>query len=402
MRTEARQLFSYWLVALYLVCGVLACATAQSLVWLDAPEGGRSEAYGVSADGSVVIGITRDAQGRTRAFRWTRATGVQPVETFPDTTHSEARGVSADGRVVVGWVNRGQGEYAFRWSIDSGCELLGELARRAYGVSADGRVVVGWTQTGAPARTFRWTPETGVQLIRDGFIEAWGVSADGRTIVGRMPDVFGAQACRWNEQYGLQPLGVPANGLQSYAYAASADGRVVVGAWMPRGVMRVRAFRWSEARGMHLITPDDEWLSDARGVSADGTLVVGIAAYYAHGRAFRWSPETGAENLNEVFGSLLTDSSHLANAFAISPDGRYIVGVGHNGTTMRHEAFLLDTWRRGDTNGDYRIDDADLLAVLLAFGTGGSGTTRHEDINNDGLVDDTDLLTVLFEYDGGD
>ncbi len=390
--TNCTVLFSFWM-------GLPLAACAQSLHWLGTLGGSRSDAYGVSADGKVVVGSARDSQQRTRAFRWTRAAGMQPLEDFESVASSEARGVSADGSVVVGWLNLGQGERAFRWTASDGLAILIDTPSRALGVSADGNLVVGWAELTENAQAFRWTPQTGLQVIGGGYTQAWGVSADGRTIVGRMLTADGYRAFRWTEQQGMQGLGVPENGSQSYAYAVSTDGRVVVGSWSPRGSTRVRAFRWSEAQGMHTITPHDEWLSDARGVSADGSLVVGIAAYYAHGRAFRWSSETGAENLNEIFVHLLPDGSHLANAFAISPDGRYIVGMGHSSQTMRLEAFLLDTWRTGDTNGDRRIDEADLLAVLFAFGTSGSGDTHHEDVNHDGIVDDADLFVVLLAYD---
>ncbi len=52
----------------------------------------------------------------------------------------------------------------------------------------------------------------------------------------------------------------------------------------------------------------------------------------------------------------------------------------------------------GDVNGDGCVDDADLLAVLFAFGSTGGGA---EDVNNDGVVDDADLLTVLFNFGSG-
>jgi hypothetical protein len=50
----------------------------------------------------------------------------------------------------------------------------------------------------------------------------------------------------------------------------------------------------------------------------------------------------------------------------------------------------------GDANRDNRVDDADLLAVLFAFGQ--SGGNRPEDLNGDGAVDDADLLIVLFNF----
>ncbi len=52
----------------------------------------------------------------------------------------------------------------------------------------------------------------------------------------------------------------------------------------------------------------------------------------------------------------------------------------------------------GDVSGDGCVDDADLLAVLFAFGETGA---RAEDVNGDDRVDDADLLTVLFNFGAG-
>ncbi len=48
----------------------------------------------------------------------------------------------------------------------------------------------------------------------------------------------------------------------------------------------------------------------------------------------------------------------------------------------------------GDLNNDDVIDDADLLAVLFAFGSADSDA----DVNGDGIVDDADLLIILFNF----
>ncbi|CUU05761.1 MAG: hypothetical protein N2045_02190 [Fimbriimonadales bacterium] len=53
----------------------------------------------------------------------------------------------------------------------------------------------------------------------------------------------------------------------------------------------------------------------------------------------------------------------------------------------------------GDVNSDNLVDDADLLAVLFAFGS--SGDCLDEDVNGDGTVDDADLLAVLFNFGSG-
>jgi hypothetical protein len=54
----------------------------------------------------------------------------------------------------------------------------------------------------------------------------------------------------------------------------------------------------------------------------------------------------------------------------------------------------------GDVNADSCIDDADLLAVLFAFGNTGSNLGRV-DVNCDQVVDDADLLQVLFNFGSG-
>ncbi|CUU07462.1 hypothetical protein GBSOP10_105012 [Armatimonadetes bacterium GBS] len=65
--------------------------------------------------------------------------------------------------------------------------------------------------------------------------------------------------------------------------------------------------------------------------------------------------------------------------------------VNLTGTSMT----LNFTLTNGDVNGDNIVDDADLLAVLFAFGTTGSNPA---DLTGDSVVDDADLLIVLFNF----
>lgn len=136
--------------------------------------------------------------------------------------------------------------------------------------------------------------------------------------------------------------------------------------------------------------------------TADGSVVVGSVDFV---RAVRWTQAGGIEDLNITYASLLTDGSELRSAHAISLDGRYIVGQGYNATTRRTEGFLLDTVPQcvshsGDVNSDGCVDDADLLAVLFAFGNTGNNLGRVG-VNCDGTFDDGDLLTVLFNFGSG-
>jgi hypothetical protein len=54
----------------------------------------------------------------------------------------------------------------------------------------------------------------------------------------------------------------------------------------------------------------------------------------------------------------------------------------------------------GDVDANGCVDDADLLAVLFAFGNTGSNLGRV-DVNCDQVVDDADLLQVLFNFGSG-
>jgi probable HAF family extracellular repeat protein len=63
--------------------------------------GAESEAWAVSADGSVVVGIAQDATGEWRGFRWTAQTGMIALGTRPFSPDGSLD-VSADGSVVVG------------------------------------------------------------------------------------------------------------------------------------------------------------------------------------------------------------------------------------------------------------------------------------------------------------
>ena len=393
------------------------------------PGGYASEAFGVSANGSVVVGWARNASYEFRAFRWTALGGMEDLGTLPGGYASEAFGVSADGSVVVGRANNANGDWrAFRWTASGGMEDLnityadlltnGSVLREANAISPDGRYIVGggmneatgsmeaflldtrretteprhlsWLGTlgggqseasgisangsvvvgqsdigigGSITHAFRWTQAGGMEdlgTLGGAWSAAYGVSVDGSVVVGWAQNASGDwRAFRWTASGGMQDLGT-LGGDESEARGVSADGSVVVGkAQNASGAWR--AFRWTASGGMQdLGTLPGSYASEARGVSADGSVVVGEIR-----RAFRWTVSGGMEDLKTTYAHLLTDGSELLYAYAISPDGRYIVGWGINAATGRYEAYLLDAertttavesrGREGGLQGELRI-----------------------------------------------
>jgi probable HAF family extracellular repeat protein len=172
--------------------------------------------------------------------------------------YSTAYGVSADGSIVVGRSRSEPDLQAFRWENNGEMVGLGDLsggdrASEAHGVSADGSVVAGYAYSDSASgnRAFRWEsgnmsamgtlgppPEPSANT----YSHAYDISANGSVVVGRSSSPSGPQAFRWEngEMVGLGDL--PGGDFYSTAYGVSADGSIVVG--RSRSEPDLQAFRW--------------------------------------------------------------------------------------------------------------------------------------------------------------
>jgi len=83
----------------------------------------------------------------------------------------------------------------------------------------------------------------------------------------------------------------------------------------------------------------------------------------------------------------------------VDPDTLPCVQVEVRYLSDRAQLVVTRTQGSPDINRDGCVDDADLLAVLFAFGQ--TGSNLAEDINCDEVVDDADLLSVLFAFGSG-
>jgi probable HAF family extracellular repeat protein len=299
-----------------------------------------SNATGLSADGSVVVGSSGFSP--QTAWRWTAADGM--VDLGPTSVSIAATGVSGDGSTVVGSTPLAQTPVGWSWTESGGFQAPGLAAANA--ASSDGSVIAGARLTTAGGQlafqAVRWT-SSGAVPISPGPSNAWGISGDGSVLVGSStraqsptpPFMFVTEAFRWTSVSGMVGLGdLPGGQVRSEAKAVSADGAVVVGS--STSASGIEAFRWTSAGGMVGLgdLPGDDFYSEAFAVSADGSVVVGRS----HGSSeslsepFVWDAIHGMRYLSTVLTDLGLDLTgwDLRNATGVSADGMTIIGDGVN------------------------------------------------------------------------
>ena len=164
-------------------------------------------------------------------------------------------------------------------------DLPGGRGSHANAVSADGSVVVGFGYDSSAAQhAIRWTQADGMQIMFPGGFgfdftsNAFGISADGLTIGGwHAATIIEIQAFIWSAATGEQQLAT-----RSAVLALSATGAVGAGYVVHGRGQAPRATIWDIDR--HEIFIDSPGVipnSDARGISADGMVVVGHRIFVA-------------------------------------------------------------------------------------------------------------------------
>jgi len=203
-------------------------------------------------------------------------------------------------------------------------DLPGGRGGHANAVSADGSVVVGFSyDSGGGSHAVRWTAASGMHAVFEGGLDftssALGLSADGLTIGGsHAPTIIEIKAFIWSAAAGEQLLAT-----RSGVNALSGTGAVGAGYVVHGRGEAPRAAIWDSNRSEIFIdSPGVIPNSDSRGISADGTVVVGQAVFSDMIRAFRWTAATGMQNIGSPdFGG------PLSHADAITSDGSVIVGA---------------------------------------------------------------------------
>jgi probable HAF family extracellular repeat protein len=394
-----------------------------------------SAAYGVSADGSVIVGTSWSGMG-SEAFLWTADSGMQNLRDLliaVGATELEnwgplysATGISADGRTIVGQGRNPDGNLE-AWIATlpqvSSAPEPSTFVLAGFGALA----VVVFARRRRPAQ--RRSPRPAkrsrtITLILSTWLgldvayshaasftfqgmgdlpggnyssSALAVSADGSVVVGSGRSAGGNEAFRWTSAGGMVGLGELGGGnFLSIAYGVSADGSIVTG-WST-SASGEEAFYWAGECGMlpigDLPGGGHKNYGHASAISSDGSTVVGWGSSASGDEAFRWTRSGGIAGLGDLPGG-----SFSSVATAVSSDGSVVVGASRSIDDGGHEAFrwtseggmvgLGDLTGGGFGSGAYGVS-AD-GSVVVGTGNSASGNEAFRWTSEGGMVGLGDL-----------
>ena len=255
---------------------------------------------------------------------------------------SDAYGVSDNGIAVGLAYDATNNPIAFRWTSAEGMTRLPvnrpDTYSRANGISRDGSVIYGWNDQEDGFRSgVIWVNGAPVDLTdADGnpVGEALAASADGRVVVGAAyGTVNGNEAWRWTAATGVQPIGVLSG--------APTTNRTKVRKAPPAPV--VRSERADARRGAGT---DGFFFAQAYAfaVSDNGNVIVGASGTFPNRSATIWTPATGMQYLTDYAaaqGVAIPANWYLATALAVSADGLSVGGWGIDPSSNLN-SFVVD------------------------------------------------------------
>ena len=279
-----------------------------------AGENGVSGNANISADGSVIsMALPNPSNGdkeeaalynvANESFKFLGYLGV-----VSDNDTSSAWGMSSDGKNIVGfaWNTSSKGEAVY-WKEGNPIKALGSTvairSSRGNDVNADGSVIAGWQDSS--------------NGLRQGVI--------------------------WRN--GVQELLKDNDGnVLGEAIAISADGKTICGRTISSGL----GYIWNETEGTTFVTSDNpDFITEMTTLSDDGKVALGISFDPMQGillgEGFIWTKEGGKVNMNEYVTSLGYDNLGITFSVptGISPDGKYIGGIGANFDEGDAKGFLI-------------------------------------------------------------
>lgn len=310
---------------------------------------------------------------------------IAQAQVYDTGEYAQMTDVSNDG-VAVGNVYNA---YHVKWTEAEGSVNIGELTSGDFisgwtNVSSDGKFISGTMTNPASGLdemgrynvlTSTWSFLGGLGAVSSPTLStAWGMADDGSSVVGLgYVNVSTGHAIKWSQATGIVDLGSTVANRSSRANSVNADGTVVVG-WqdndygdregvywkngvqialkdennLPTGEAVVvtpdgntiagftldNPFVWNATTGYTKIThPNPDYSGGAAGITDDGKTVVGYFRPFGPallGEGFIYTAEMGRVNLNEYVESLGMNTMGMIFSLplGISPNGKYIVGIG--------------------------------------------------------------------------
>lgn len=288
--------------------------SAADMVDLGTLGGTGSSAFGISADGTVIVGSS-DTTGdvATHAFIYSGVT-MTDLGTLGGSS-SVANAISGNGSVIVGssLIVGDAEKHAFSYSgaVMTDLGTLGGTFSSANAVSADGSVIVGVSRTGgAVSHAFSYSGAvmTDLGTLGGNNSYALAISTDGSVIVGQsylVGDVaFHAFSYAAATMTDLGTLG----GTNSLATAVSSDGSVIVGQSNITGDLETHAFSYAGAVMTDLGTLGGK-TSVATGVSADGSVIVGYSLITGNTATHAFVYRSSMVDINNTAETISTTAS---------------------------------------------------------------------------------------------
>lgn len=213
--------------------------------------------------------------------------------------------------------------------------LVGDTQNDPTCVSDSGDIVAGYSRNSAldRNRAFVWSDAVGSRLLRGPSGEergvAYAMSASGDFIAGAYQVGDREHAVRWTRSGTPTPLGLLPGGDASRVRALSGDGAIAVGSGDSAGVLR--GFRWTldgRLEGLQATAAHED--CEPLAVSSDGSVIVGWAGPSPDdARVIRWRPDGSVDDLGRPAGDWTS-----AVASTINGDGSIIglAAYGPSGT----------------------------------------------------------------------
>ena len=331
------------------VSGNSASITSLGLL----PGGTTATVTGCSGDGSVVLGYCFATNGK-EAFAWRAATGMVGLgDLVGGGFASESRASNFDGSRIVGLATPSTTR-AFSFTQGGGMVQMANLAAntlssRAH-ASAESVIIGQSNSSGNGTRATAWIGSNTAFALPDltggsNFSDGIGISPDGTKAVGWSSSANGFEACVWSGTNfnTISALGDLAGGsFESETIAVNTAGVIVGKTSNANGPV---ATVWNLGIPVALgpnTTSDPFFNSKAYDISESG-IIVGTGAF-PDGGAFIRFPDGSSASMKAHLASLgvdVTGWSLITDCRGISDDGTVVVGNGiFNGTITGFRAEL--------------------------------------------------------------